>query len=112
MVDAKMKKMKKATVRNLYLKKSVLAPVWELLRDVRILCLAFFRPNYIMKMTRERKGKCPADCCCCWKCDHRAGTRCDIYKTRPQACRMFPVDPIDTWFLRRIYKGFVCRLYW
>lgn len=98
--------MKMSLWRRFYRKMLVI------LRDIRMYFLFTFKPEYVIKQIKLRKGTCPPDCgCCCAGCKHLKNNRCTIYKKRPQNCRDDPFDRFDLRMLERIYNC-KCHLYW
>ena len=72
-----------------------------------------FFPSYVKAQARKRVGNC--DGCgfkwlCCMGCSHfdEQAEKCGIYDTRPNGCRMFPMDRFQTW----VMCGDGCKLRW
>jgi len=76
---------------------------WRLLwGKVRRFCLALFRPGYVCRSRKRRRGECQRCGACCqlgYRCQflRSAGdiTECCFHRLRPSNCRLFPIDERD-----------------
>ena len=85
---------------------------WLALRDLRCYFLFTFKPEYVERQIKLRKGVCPPNCgLCCVDCKYMKNKRCTIYKKRFQNCRDSPIDRFDLWLIERFLDG-RCALYW
>jgi len=77
---------------------------------LRRFLLTHFRPGYVMRMRKRRRGACVRCGSCCsvmFRCPHlERDNHCAIYKRRYTQCDAFPIDHRD---LR--YREEVCGYY-
>lgn len=70
---------------------------------VRRYWLSKFRPAYVARMRRQRRGECLRCGSCCnimFKCPHlENGSHCVVYDGRATQCRNFPIDHRDLRYL-------------
>jgi hypothetical protein len=84
-------------------KKEVLLSPIEFLREgwskLRRFYLVHFRPDYVEKMLKLRRGECRRCGNCCTimiRCPHLEGdSECTVYDKRARQCRAFPIDSRD-----------------
>jgi len=75
--------------------------------------LYYFKPGYVRKMARLRKGGC--ETCkgvCCYRtrrCPLLKKGKCSIYAKMPLFCKVFPIDPKD---IELAGVKDVCGYYW
>ena len=77
--------------------------IYLLWGKVRRWYLARFRPEYVRRSLARRRGECRHSGACChiaFSCPKHGPTDhgtpgCTIYETRPQNCRVFPIDERD-----------------
>jgi len=66
---------------------------------VRRFLLTKFRPGYVRRMRKLRRGECVRCGSCCaimFKCPHlQDGNHCTIYERRYKQCDHFPIDHRD-----------------
>ena len=69
---------------------------------LRRLCLTKFRPGYVKRMLKTRRGECIRCGSCCavmFRCPHLKGeNECIIYERRHEQCGHFPIDHRDLRF--------------